>query len=135
MAPTAAVQASNRVGPVVSLLGAVAILLGSFMPWAALNWVLSFNGMEAPEGKAISLVLGLVLALTAVVELASGTSTRLITGPVSLGAIILGLAEIEFATGVVSGNEILTSASVGFGVYAILMGGAAALVGALLHRS
>jgi hypothetical protein len=57
------------------------------------------------------------------------------TGPVGLSAIILGLAKIEFATGAVSGNEILSSASVGIGVYAILMGGGAALVGALLHRS
>lgn len=88
-----------------------------------------------PSDGRISLVLGLVLALAAAVELAAGTDTRLITGPVGLSAIILGLAEIEFATGALSGNEILSSASVGIGVYAIIAGGGAALVGALLHRS
>ena len=134
MAPTAAVQAPNRAGPAVSLLGAVAILVGSFLPWATLNLVLSVKGMEASDAK-ISLVLGLVLTMTAGGELASGTDTRVMTGLVGLSAIILGLAEIEFATGAVSGNEILSSASVGIGVYAILMGGGAALVGALLHRS
>ena len=134
MASTAAVQAPNRAGPAVSLLGAVAILVGSFLPWATLNPVLSVKGMEASDAK-ISLVLGLVLTMTAVGELASGTDTRVMTGLVGLSAIILGLAEIEFATGAVSGNEILSSASVGIGVYAILMGGGAALVGVLLHRS
>jgi hypothetical protein len=117
------------------LFGAVAILVGSFLPWATLDLVLSINGIETTPDGQTSLLLGLVLALTAVVELASGTDTRLITGLCSLGAIILGLVEIGLATGVVSGNEVLSSASVGVAVYAILVGGGAALVGALLHRS
>jgi hypothetical protein len=135
MAPTTAAQVPNRAGPLVSLFGAVAILVGSFLPWATLDLVLSINGIETTPDGQTSLVLGLVLALTAVVELASGTDTRLITGLCSLGAIILGLVEIGLATGAVSGSEVLSSASVGVAVYAILVGGGAALVGALLHRS
>ena len=134
MAPTAAVQAPNRVGALVSLFGAVAVLIGSFLPWAKFNSVLSVNGIDAPDGK-VSLVLGLVLALNAVVELASGTDTRLMTGLVSFGVIILGLIELEVATDAVSGNGVLSGASVGVGVYAVVVGGGAALVGALLHRS
>jgi hypothetical protein len=116
------------------LLGAVAILVGSFLPWATLNSILSVNGMEAPDGK-ISLVLGLALALAAVVELAHGTDARLVTGLFSLGAIILGVVETDHATDAVSGNEVLSGASVGVGVYAILVGGGVAFAGALLHRT
>jgi hypothetical protein len=64
-------QASvNRTGPIVALIGGALVLVGSFLPWATVASGFGSASLSGTEGDGkITLVVGLLAALVAVIEL------------------------------------------------------------------
>jgi hypothetical protein len=68
----------NKAGPALELIGGGLVLLGSFLPWATVATVfgtVSLNGIDG-DGK-ITMVLGLVLVLIAVLELTGSSAENI----------------------------------------------------------
>jgi hypothetical protein len=126
----------NKAGPALELIGGGLVLLGSFLPWASVATVfgtVSLNGIEG-DGK-ITMVLGLVLVLIAVLELTGSADTRVVALVVAFIAVAIGGYDLLNAGDKLSAasNE-YARASIGVGLYAIVGGGILAVVGGFMKR-
>jgi hypothetical protein len=117
-------QAPSKVGSILGLIGGVAVVFGSFLPWATVQTAfggVSLSGMEG-DGK-ILVVGGAIVGILALLELANGQNTRVVV--VVLSAVIVGLGLYEYSNvseAVGGASSEFARASVGIGIYAILGG-------------
>jgi hypothetical protein len=130
-------------GATMTLLGGVLIVLGSFLPWltatAPLVGTISRNGMEGGDG-VITLILGVVTILIGVTQL---TATNLpillqrspiITGAISGIVAIINYLDVQQRIEDVREESELIAASVGAGIWTLVVGAVLAIVGGILVR-
>jgi hypothetical protein len=130
-------------GATMTLLGGVLIVLGSFLPWltatAPLVGTISRNGMEGGDG-IITLILGVVTILIGVTELtATSLPTLLQRSPIVTGAITVIVAVINYLNVQQRIEDVreeseLIAASVGAGIWTLVVGAVSAIVGGVLVR-
>jgi hypothetical protein len=138
--PAEEAVAPNKAGPVITLIGGVLVAVGSLMPWATVTHAfgtLTVNGTEG-DGR-ITLVVGLILVLVAVLELAGTVSGRnvardiaLILAFVAAGIGVYQIVNLESRLGDVRSE--FARASVGMGLYSVVGGGVLGVVGGFLKR-
>lgn len=104
--------------------GAALIVVGSFLPWASAGGM-SFSGIDGGDGW-ITLVLGLALGATALIPAAK--NGMLIVAGIALALVVYELIDIMGAGG--GAIEV----SIGIGIWIMLVGGIAGLVGAIQAR-
>jgi hypothetical protein len=130
-------------GATMTLIGGVLIVLGSFLPWltatAPLVGTISRNGMEGGDG-VITLILGVVTILIGVTQLtATNLPTLLQRSPIVTGAIT-GIVAVSNYLNVqqriedVREESELIAASVGAGIWTLVVGAVLAVVGGVLVR-
>jgi hypothetical protein len=127
----------------MTLLGGVLIVLGSFLPWltatAPFVGTISRNGMEGGDG-VITLILGVVTILIGVTQL-TGTNlpTLLQRSPIVTGAIagivaVTNYLNVQQRIEDVREESELIAASVGAGIWTLVVGAVLAIVGGVLVR-
>jgi hypothetical protein len=126
----------SRAGPVISLGGGALLIVGAVTPWASVATAFGTLSIAGTEGDGtITLIVGLVVTLLAVLELANSTDTRALCGIGGVGAGAIGVYDLANISSRMSGLESqFAHPSIGIGLYLTVAGGAAALVGALLKR-
>lgn len=132
--PSAPVQ--DRLGPILELVGAGAVIAGSLLPWATVTTIFGTIGVNGTEGDGvITLGLGGVLGVLALVELSGGSSTKAIALVVAIITLALGGFEYVSVGDRLgdAGNE-FARASVGVGIYVIMGGAGLALFGCQQSR-
>lgn len=119
---------------IIILIGAAAVIIGSFMPWATLTSFLGDINKNGTEGDgAITLVMGILIGLAAVFSKPRsgkrGSWVAVVLG-VLVGLIaIIDIADIERLANDVPFAEI----NVGIGLYVVLIGAVIAVVGGLIQ--
>lgn len=107
------------------MVGAVLMIIGSFLPWASMG-EMSISGTSAGAGDGwISVILGALLIAVSFVS----------AGWRSL--VLMILAAISAAFGVwklIEALDIPAPASIGIGIWLLAIGGVLALVGAVMSR-
>lgn len=137
--PQLARPASVPVWPIVGLVGALLILIGSMGPWAharVFTAEISVNGLEG-DG-----VITLLLSLATAVFLGLGSflpNLRRAFWPVIVAVIAAGLCllfglidTVNISSELNSGTK-LAGGSVGWGLVFVLLGGVVAMTGSLVH--
>jgi hypothetical protein len=125
-------------------LGGLLIVLDSFLPWltatAPFVGTISRNGMEGGDG-IITLILGVVTILIGVSQL---TATRLpallqrssiITGIITGAVEIFDYVDVQRRIEDVKEQTELVSASVGAGIWTLIVGAVLAIVGGVVVRT
>jgi hypothetical protein len=130
-------------GATMTLLGGVLIVLGSFLPWltatAPLVGTISRNGMEGGDG-IITLILGVVTILIGVTQLtATNLPTLLQRSPIVTGAVtaivaVMNYLNVQQRIEDVREESELIAASVGAGIWTLVVGAVLAIVGVVLVR-
>jgi hypothetical protein len=130
---------------VTAMLGGLLICFGSFLPWltvtAPLVGTISRSGMDGGGDGTITLALGCITILLAVVGFTAKPKLlrlSILTGAVA-GIVAVAayqqvqdrIAKAQEAAGEVAG---MLSASVGAGIWALLIGAVLAVVGGFLAR-
>jgi len=130
-APTTANTGNIVAGSAVSLAGAVLVGVGPFLPWATAG-IMSANGMQKTGDEAITLVLvGFIGLLTSLVGLtqkrAKYTWVTLLAGLV--GVCLAGFYYMQVKEQLEGLSGGIITPSIGFGMYACLVGSVLLLVG------
>jgi hypothetical protein len=135
----------NQIVPGATMigLGGLLIVLGSFLPWltatAPFVGTISRNGMEGGDG-IITLILGVVTILIGVSQL---TATRLpallqrssiVTGVITGAVAIYDYVDVQRRIEDVKEQTELVSASVGAGIWTLIVGAILAIVGGVVVR-
>lgn len=138
--PTAVgVQAGINVPALVVLVGGALYAIGSALPWitatAAFVGTITRSGLEGGDG-IITIVIGLLIALVGLLSLNGSRSAGSKVAQVLLCAVALGLAVWEVSNvnakiDDLEAGELAAIASVGIGLWMMVIGGALALLGAL----
>lgn len=131
-------------GATMTGLGGLLIILGSFLPWltatAPFVGTITRNGMEGGDG-IITLILGVITILIGVSQL---TATRLPTllqrSSIATGVItgiVAAFNYLEVQRRIEDANEQteLVAASVGSGIWTLVVGAVLAIVGGVLLRN
>ncbi len=123
----------NKTGPVLELLGGGVVVLGSVLPWASLTTIFGTASVPGTEGDGlITMVVGGALCLLAILELGSSYDTRTLVMYAAMAAGGIGVYEwVTVRDRLVDVSSELARASVGVGVYAVILGAALAFVAAL----
>jgi hypothetical protein len=142
--PTGLVRNQIVPGATMIGLGGLLIVLGSFLPWltatAPFVWTISRNGMEGGDG-IITLILGVVTILIGVSQL---TATRLpsllqrssiATGVITGVVAIYDYVDVQRRIEDVKEQTDLVSASVGAGIWTLIVGAILAIVGGMVVRN
>jgi hypothetical protein len=130
-------------GATMTVLGGLLIVLGSFLPWLSFTapfvGTITKNGMEGGDG-VITLVSGVVTILIGVTQLTatrlpaflhrSSIATGVITGVVATYDYLDVQRRIEDA----KAQSELIAASVGAGIWTLIVGAILAIVGGALIR-
>jgi hypothetical protein len=134
--PLAYPKEPNKTGAIITLVGAAAIVLGSFLPWASVATVFGTISLAGTEGDGvITLVIGGIIGVLAGLEL--GGKSRRRTAAMIVGIVALGIGVFEIANVSDTASEVSSQfarASVGIGLWAVLGGAALALLGSLQSR-
>jgi hypothetical protein len=130
-------------GATMALLGGVLIVLGSFLPWltatAPLVGTISRNGMEGGDG-IITLVLGVVTILIGVTQLTATNlptlvqRSTIVTGAITGIVAIINYLNVQRRIEDVREESELIAASVGAGIWTLIVGAVLAIVGGVLVR-
>jgi hypothetical protein len=136
--PQPTVNLTAYLGATLGTLGALLIIVGSFMPWATVQTVfgtLSLAGTDGDADGKLFLVGGVVLAVGAV---ATGVTRHFWLGVLQLFATVIaaGAAAWELlyiSTRLEQESSEYAVASAGSGLYVLLLGGLLAAVGAVVH--
>jgi hypothetical protein len=126
-------------------LGGLLIVLGSFLPWltatAPFVGTISRNGMEGGDG-IITLILGVVV--TILIGVSQLTATRMpallqrssiVTGVITGAVAIYDYVEVQRRIEDVKEQSELISASVGAGIWTLIVGAILAIVGGVVVRN
>lgn len=127
---------ANKTGPILSLVGALAVVIGSFLPWATVTSGFGSIGVAGTEGDGvITLVAGAVIGILAALELGQSSKTRVATMIASLICLGIGLFEIANVSDAIGGvSSEFARASVGIGLFAVAGGAGLAIFGSTLSR-
>jgi hypothetical protein len=130
-------------GATMALLGGVLIVLGSFLPWltatAPLVGTISRNGMEGGDG-IITLILGVVTILIGVTQLTATNlptlvqRSTIVTGAITGIVAIINYLNVQRRIEDVREESELIAASVGAGIWTLIVGAVLAIVGGVLVR-
>jgi hypothetical protein len=143
--PTSSGLMQNPVvpGATMTLLGGILIILGSFLPWltatAPLVGTISRNGMEGGDG-IITLILGVITILIGVTQLTATNLPMLLhRSPIVTGAIagivaIINYLDAQQRIEDAREESELIAASVGAGIWTLVVGAVLAIVGGVLVR-
>ncbi|HEX6579144.1 MAG TPA: hypothetical protein VF082_12335 [Jiangellaceae bacterium] len=129
----------NRIGPILSLVGGAALILGALMEWATVSTAVgtvSISSTEGGDGEVI-LFLGVVIVVLAGLDLARPGRFWWIGVAVAAGlALLNGVIDFFNVTENIQAEELEGGGvvSVGAGLYVALLGAAVALAGALLRE-
>jgi hypothetical protein len=131
-------------GATMTLLGGVLIVVGSFLPWltatAPLVGTISRNGMEGGGDGIFTLILGVITILIGVTQLtATNMPTLLQRSPIITGAItgivaVINYLDVQQRIEDVREESELIAASVGAGIWTLVVGAVLAIVGGVLVR-
>jgi hypothetical protein len=132
---------AKNLGPILMLGGAVLAAIGSLLPWANIRTIFGSIGVAGTDGDGvITLAAAVVLALLALLLLLqpqrAGSVTMYAAGLCAV--LIAGVGVYDFSNvsdGISEASGDGVSASVGAGLYLVVLGGAAAIVGALMDRN
>lgn len=117
----------------VAIVGGVLVILGSFLNWVSVSagpFAESKNGIEG-DGK-ITLILGVLLIVGAVIALKK-PGRPWVALVFSVLALLMGIFEYIDISGDVSDiKDLGLSASVGIGVYIVILGALVGLVSSVL---
>lgn len=114
-------------GRIAAITGGILIIAGSLLPWATANDVgrsYAYSGMDGAGG--ISMVLGLLIIIGAFIRFNRPGSRAYIALAFSILAIAFGailVANISSEVQEVEASNPFAEASVGAGVYLIILGG------------
>jgi hypothetical protein len=118
----------------LTIAGAVLVVIGSLLPWATVTTFFGSVGYAGTEGDGkITLVIGLLAAIAAFLELTQDRDTRgavVVLACAAGGTAVFDLANITDRIATVSSGFVRASA--GIGLYAVLAGGGLALCGAFI---
>jgi hypothetical protein len=142
--PTGLVRSQIVPGATMIGLGGLLIVLGSFLPWltatAPFVGTISKSGMEGGDG-IITLILGVVTILIGVSQL---TATRLptllqrssiATGIITGAVAIYDYVDVQRRIEQVKEQTELVSASVGAGIWTLIVGAILSIVGGMVVRN
>ena len=134
--PQPAAAGSSKAGPAISLVGGALVSVGSLMPWASIATVFGTVNLNGTEGDGkITLVLGLLVVLFAILELTGSSGTRgigLVVALLAAAAGIYDMTNLSSRMGEVTSE--FARPSVGVGLYAVVGGGALAVIGSVVKR-
>ena len=128
---------TSRTGPIIALVGGALMILGALMPWATLSTAFGSVSIPGTEGDGeIILILGVAVAALAAVDLARRWRWSWVAVGICAGlALLIGLIDFSNVTERIQAEDLEGGvASVGAGLYLVLLGAGAAFVGALLSR-
>lgn len=117
----------GMVGRMAAIIGGILIIAGSLLPWATANDAVrsyAYNGMDGAGG--ISMALGLLIIIGAFIRFNRSGSRAYIALVFSVLAIAFGsilVANISSEVQEVEASNPFAEASVGIGVYLIILGG------------
>jgi hypothetical protein len=130
-------------GATMTVLGGLLIVLGSFLPWISLTapfiGTVTRNGMEGGDG-IITLMLGVVTILIGVTQF---TATRLpgflhrssiVTGAITGAVAIYDYLDVQRRIEDAKEQSELIAASVGAGIWTLIVGAVLAIIGGVLIR-
>ena len=134
--PQAQAERPARTGPALAVAGAAAVIIGSLIPWATLTHVFGSASLSGIEGDGvITLVLGGVLLIGAILQLTNETSRHIWTEVVAAVTLIVAvLALINMLSNIGDADSEYARASVGPGLYLVVAGAAIALIGTDMTR-
>ena len=103
---------------------------GSLLPWITVAGLVSRTGLDGGEDGGITLALGMVLIVLAVIEMGGsglGLTSHLVGGVVGVAGVAIGVMD-----GLARASALV---SIGAGIYLILAGSGLAVVVSLLAPS
>jgi hypothetical protein len=136
----------NQIVPGATMigLGGLLIVLGSFLPWltatAPFVGTITRKGMEGGDG-IITLILGVVTILIGVSQLTATQMPALlqrssiVTGVITGAVAIYDYVEVQRRIEDVKEQTELISASVGAGIWTLIVGAILAIVGGMVVRN
>jgi hypothetical protein len=131
----------KNLGPVVLLVGAALAAIGSLLPWANLRTIFGSIGVAGTDGDGvITLAAAVVLALLALLQLLQPKRAAGVTMYAAglCAVLIAGVGAYDWSNVGDMVSEVSdegVSASVGAGLYLVVLGGATALVGTLMEMN
>jgi hypothetical protein len=130
--------APSKAGPIVMLVGGGLVLLGSFLPWATVTTAFGTISVAGTNGDGtITLVVGLVIVVLSILELTRTVRLLNIWGGFVGGLVATGIGVLDYADvndRIAGVSSDVAQAAVGVGLYAVIAGGVAVIVGAYLKR-
>ncbi len=136
--PARAAAAPDRAAPWsrAMLIGAAAVVLGSFLPWASVSIFVGSINVSGTDGDGVlTLFIGAVLAFVAFRAMKPGITRGATIFAIVACLILFGIALYDFidiqrvASDLSSFSDDVASASVGYGLWIVLIGSAVATVG------
>lgn len=128
-----------RTATIVALVGGVLMALGSFMPWISARTGFGGTDIAGTSGDGVfSLGLGAIVALIALVQFDRQASGLARTAVVVAGLLGLGIAVLDYSNisqRIAAVTSTAISASVGAGLYVLLIGCIAAIIGGWRMRA
>ena len=117
----------------VTLGGAIALFIGSFLPWASVDTVFGSVSKNGTSGDGVFTIIGAALIAPLVFPAVKQPVAR---GRVLAVCVVAGLALLVCVVDIVDVNRIADEAGaeidVGFGLWLCAVGAAAAVIGSLL---
>jgi hypothetical protein len=114
----------------IAVIASVVALLGSFLTWVSISGFGSAGGMDDGGDGVITLVVAIATAAAAVFLKDKARMIAVVIG----GAIIAGVGIINVLDIFSTADDFGLDASVGIGLWMVLVGGIAAIAAAFLKK-
>ena len=129
----------------LALVGGGLVALGSFLPWitatAAFLGTISRNGIDGGGDGIWTIVIGVIVVIGVVGGLSSPGAVGAARAAAVVGGIaavvvgFLDMSDVQGRVNTIANGSSGAIASVGMGIYVVMLGGALAVVGGLVARS
>lgn len=122
----------------IALAGGIAMIIGSVLPWATVNTFLGSLSINGTDGDGIlSLACGIAVVLAALVaKERAGANGSILAALFGIGGGFFAVNAMINVGGAIRGEDFggLASASIGIGVYVVIVGVILAIVGGLMRN-